>query len=69
MPHFVMDFTQGVGGRFAVRLRRERPAKNGLAHALFTPGNKNARYVLRGVGGRLEKNLHTLRDDAGSVPA
>ena len=69
MSDFVVNFAERIGGRFAVCLRGKRPAENGLAHTLFATGNENARDVLRCRRRIFKKNLHALRDNAGSVPA
>ena len=62
-----MDGAQGIGACFAVGLRGQGPAQDGLAHALFTARHQLAGDVLGGGRGRLEDDLHARRDDARRI--
>ena len=66
-PDLVMDGAQGIGACFAVGLRGQGPAQDGLAHALFTARHQLAGDVLGGGRGRLEDDLHARRDDARRI--
>ena len=65
--HPVMDASEGVGAAVSLRLRGQRTAENGLAHAEFAARNQRARQILRRRRGRLEQDVHALRNDARRV--